>query len=267
MSERLGSLGVMNSLISAAALVPVAIFALAKGVTSSGLTIALALLYAIFCVGAQVFLMRAMALGRVATVSFFYSCGFLLPTAAGIFIWRETVSPVGVVGILTLLVAMSLISKRDESDGKSGFAGVIFAILAMLSSGMMGLLQKLHQTSAVKSELGGFLVVAMSAATLLSMLLALVRGKDEPLKRDLTSLGRTGLIRALVCGLCFGTANVINLLLTGIIPAVIFFPTVNGGCVLLSSLAAWLCFGEKPDKRRLAGLTCGLVGILLVALK
>ena len=69
------------------------------------------------------------------------------------------------------------------------------------------------------------------------------------------------------CGICVGASNIINLILTGLIPAVIFFPVFNGGVVVLSSAAARVFCGEKMTKKGLCGMIIGLCGIMLAALR
>ena len=54
--------------------------------------------------------------------------------------------------------------------------------------------------------------------------------------------------------------------LSGVIPAVIFFPLVNGGSILLSALVGRLLFGEVCSKRQYLGFALGLAAILCIGL-
>ena len=293
LSKRLGkftdktdSFGLVNAAISLAAFLLMIAYAILRSADMSGKTLVMSLFYAFFTTSSQLFYMRAMANGRVSSVTFFYSCGFLIPTFAGLIIWEEKISPAGIVGIILLVPALALCKlgssdakKRDSecdlskpvsdtNESPSDSRWMIWALLATLSSGMVGLIQKLHQSSDVKNELGGFLLVAMGTSILLSLALALIGAKSKTsFRENFTAIKRETLAPALICGFCFGAANIINLTLTGIIPAIIFFPAVNGGTVIFSTLAARVFGGEKVSKRQLIGLTFGLVGIILVALK
>ena len=266
-TSELGLFGLVNCMISLAAFALMVVYSGINGAAISAKTAVMSVFYAVFTTSSQLFYMKAMANGRVSSVTFFYSCGFLIPTLAGFVIWKEKITLVGALGILLLVPALKLCADRSEQVD-SGRKWVIFALLATFSSGMVGLIQKLHQSSEVKAELGGFLLLAMGVSFLLSALIALI-GKDR--KQSLAALscqiGSPGILRAALCGLCLGAANIINLTLTGIIPAIIFFPVFNGGVVLSSTLLARIICREKVSKRQSLGLILGLCGIVLIALK
>ena len=91
-------------------------------------------------------------------------------------------------------------------------------------------------------------------------------GKNQ-IRATAGEISRAGFVRAVLCGLCLGAANILNLTLTGIIPAVIFFPVFNGSVVLASTALARVICGEKVTKKQALGLLLGLCGIVLIALK
>ena len=264
-TSRLGAFGLVNTFISAAALMCIIIFTLIRGEDSASIkTALLGLAFAVFTFTAQLCYMRAMAGGKVSSVAFFYSCGFLIPTIAGFFIWQERLSVIGIMGIILLIPALWLCGSNGSDNQAKNSSWIIWALFATLSSGMLGLIQKFHQTSEVKDELGAFLVISMSATMLISFVIAL---GGRTLRSDSGELGRRGISLSLLCGLIVGAENIINLMLTGIIPAVIFFPVFNGGVIVMSAAAAWVFRGEKLSLRTMLGILCGIVGILLVALK
>ena len=86
-TSRLGSFGLVNSAISAAAFLLMIIFAAVRGADISAATAVMSVIYAVFTTSSQLFYMKAKASGRVSSETFFYSCGFLIPTFAGLFIW------------------------------------------------------------------------------------------------------------------------------------------------------------------------------------
>lgn len=267
-TSTLAGFGAVNSLISGTAFVLALVYCAAYGSFAlSGLTLALGLLYAVFTVLAQLSYMRALAGGRVSSVSFFYSCGFLIPTAAGLIVWREVISPVGAIGILLLLPAFWFCGSKDVKEKKAtenkGSAWVIWALAAMASSGAVGLIQKIHRTSESAGEVGGFLAVSMGASFVLSLLPLIFSGKSP----KSFGMRKSDAAASAGCGICVGASNIINLILTGLIPAVIFFPVFNGGVVVLSAAAARVFCGEKMTKKGLCGMIIGLCGIMLAALR
>ena len=174
--------GAVNTMLFGAAFITSLVFSAAQGnISVSGLTLVLGLLYAAFTVLAQLSYMRALSEGRVSSVSFLYSCGFLIPTAAGILIWHEGITFVGALGKAMLVPAFRLCGATDNASRKekaeimrgkvaisgsgrgsrSGRVWIYWAVTAMVSSGFVGLIQKIHRTSPASNEVSGFIVISM----------------------------------------------------------------------------------------------------------
>jgi len=133
------------------------------------------------------------------------------------------------------------------------------------------------QTSIYANELFAFLFIAFataSAAAFIVYAFTLHNGKNK-LTDDFNELSAYtqgkietgGIINALLFGLVFCVANVLNLYLSGQLPSMIFFPVYNGGVVLVSALAGWFFFKEEMNKNVITGLVIGIAGILLIAVK
>lgn len=67
-------------------------------------------------------------------------------------------------------------------------------------------------------------------------------------------------------GICIAFNNVINLYLSGKMPAAVFFPTVNGGGLILGVIAALIFFKEKPAPKQWAGLAAGIAAVILLCI-
>lgn len=261
-SVKLESFGKINAVMSFCAFAVVAIYACVVGLWKiSALTLILSVLYAIFTVFSQLFLMRALNCGEVSAVTFFYSCGFIIPTLAGTFIWHENFSLTKIIGVLLLVTAFFLCARKNSGTKSRKKSWVLFALIAMVSSGIVGLIQKLHQSSEGENELGMFLISAFAVCTLISVSIALIFGRNKP-----KTVGRAEITPSLVCGICVGAANIVNLKLSGVIPALIFYPAVNGGVVIVSTLAARIFIGEKINRAGIIGLAIGIIAIALIAL-
>ena len=67
-------------------------------------------------------------------------------------------------------------------------------------------------------------------------------------------------------GNTIGTAlnNKLNLLLSGMMDSAVFFPIVNGGPLLLTTLSSFLIFKEKPTLRKCVGILPGILSVLLL---
>jgi aspartate carbamoyltransferase regulatory subunit len=71
---------------------------------------------------------------------------------------------------------------------------------------------------------------------------------------------------AIISGLCVGIVNILNLYLSGKIPAVIQFPVYNIGNMILTGVLGALIFREKHTIKQFIGFGIGCLGILLIGL-
>lgn len=264
----------MNTLISAAALAVLTGTVLAGNMLGGSGTLSLSLFtvltavgFAAATVGAQYFYMRALAAGPMAFGALVYSCGFIIPTVLGTIIWHESVSAFQLVGMLLLPAAFALYGSKGDGF-RLNQTCVVCAVTASALSGVIGLAQKVHQTSTHRGELDGFLLLAFAMIAASSLILFFLTGGRLRCggTRDAAPSPYT-LPLTLLTGVCVGGANRINLYLSGALPSMIFFPVVNGGVVVASGVLAHLCFKEKLSRREIAGLALGVVAIALAGIK
>lgn len=223
-----------------------------------GLSLATAIygtLYGVALIFAQIFLIRAMDLGGVSVSSLFYSCGFLLPTFTGVLFYEETVSVFQLVGVALILVSFIITTSRGERLTVKWF---VLAIAALLCNGAVGVLQKLFRMSEYKAEQSGLMVVAFLVGTLFAFLLMPKRRPFLPSARFLGT--------AAVSGTTLGLVNTINVHISGLLPSIVVFPSVNGGGIVAAALLAYLLIGEKLSKKKTAGVLLGVLAICLIAL-
>ncbi len=82
----------------------------------------------------------------------------IIPTMSGIFfgekfsIWKFCV--------VIILIAFIYLSLDKSGEGKISRKWLMYCLLAFLCQGALGVLQKIHQSSAHKSEISGFLFAA-----------------------------------------------------------------------------------------------------------
>lgn len=69
---------------------------------------------------------------------------------------------------------------------------------------------------------------------------------------------------AAVSGICMAFANIINLYLSGVMDAVIFFPVVNGANIVLTTPAGIVLFKESLTKKQWVGLLLGAISLLFI---
>ncbi len=198
------------------------------------------------------------------TVLIMYCLGLLIPTVAGPWIWPDN-NPVTVIqwcGVAVLI--LSLILGIKSSDGKKfNFKWLFFVLTATVTNGGLGIIQQAHQRSNGRSEINMMLIIAFFTAMILAVIYVMLSSRllgDRPKKE----FKRIDYSAAIGSGVCIGFANVANLYLSGVLPAVIFFPMCNGGLVILSTLASLFIFKEKLNFRQSVGLFLGIISLFLI---
>lgn len=216
------------------------------------------IIYACLLVFAQWFYTIALGGGNTGLCSTVYSLGFILPTLSGAIFWDEPFSFLDGIGILCAVFAILL--SRGKSESKERGAGRYFIplIVAMLASGGLGIMQKVQQKSESADEKSLFLLLAFLLAAAFSFAFSLFSSKGEN-----SSLGKSTL-SAIGVGLAFGSCNLLNTALAGLLPSALFFPTLNIGVILLTIICGTLIYKEKIGRRDLSVLLFGALSILLL---
>ena len=65
-------------------------------------------------------------------------------------------------------------------------------------------------------------------------------------------------------GAALGTVHSLNLYLSGVLPAILFFPIANGGLILMTAAVSMVIFREKLNVKQWVGLIMGVVIICLM---
>ena len=68
----------------------------------------------------------------------------------------------------------------------------------------------------------------------------------------------------LVSGACIAINNKFNLYLSGVMDSAVFFPIVNGGGLVLTTLAAVLLFKEKLSRKQWVGIVLGILSVVFL---
>jgi drug/metabolite transporter (DMT)-like permease len=142
----------------------------------------------------------------------------------------------------------------------------LFCFLAFIGNGTIMTLSKSQQMLMPGKEMKEFLVLAFGTSSLLSLIIYIFKRIKT---HDSVSHLKNGyfLLLVIAAGITTAFGNQIALYLSGRIPAVIQFPTVSGGTVLVSSLFSVILFKEKLSRKGVAGLVLGLAALVLLSIK
>ncbi len=220
-------------------------------------TVVVALVFGVMTALSNLYKMKALAIGPMHITLLIVTASMVIPTLSGVFfgeafnLWK--------LAVVVLLLGFIYLSMHQAGGTRITGKWVAYVGLSFLFCGLIGVLQKVHQSSAHKDEVSGFLFVSF----LFSAVFFLVRMKGHV---KATQLGkRTGFI-AVICGLCAFAMNYINLKLAGQLPSQLFFPLVNGSAIVLSSVLSVVLFKEQLTRRQVVGLVGGIGSLIALCL-
>lgn len=246
-------------------------FAAALIATGSEFTVSLytfvsSIIFGLVTASSQYFCLLAMKLGPMSFSVLFTYLSALIPTIFGI-IYRQTPPTViQVLGLLLMIITFILSIDFKEDSGMS-IKWLLAVAGSFLGMGLLGVCQTVHQTSSYAYEIHGFLFWTFLFALVFFIILYIPYSiKDKKcgkMKKQYKAIDFTSMI---LTGVFLGAINLINLYLSGKMPSVIFFPTVNGGVIILSGLASIFIFKEKLPKKKIAGLIIGIIATCLIGI-
>lgn len=247
------------------------IFAISGSLKASFFTVALAIAFGLTTAIQRVVHLQALEMGPFSYTSVIVSLSMLIPTLSGAVVWGEHIYPIQIVGIVLMVGCLILSVDFAGEQKKSSLKWLLFCGLAFLGNGAIGIMQKLHQNTVYKEELNQFLVIAFIASALFSVIMIITSKKtdkvrtieaEESQKKKLLTL--KPIMIMIVGGLCIGISNVLNLYLSGAMDSAVFFPVVNGGCLILTTLSALFMFKEKLSTKRWIGIIFGIISVILL---
>lgn len=229
----------------------------------SSYSLSMAVLFALCVVVTYLSQTKAMSCGNGSTTMLIYSTGFLVPILFGSIFYRETVSVVQLLSLGLLLIALVLILRPSSAARiKPSLTWIFFSFLSAFGSGMIAVLQKIHQRSSQADEFALLLtwefIIAGTVLSLITALLTKPSAQSSLTKKRLLVAGCSGFF---VCAL-----NTLNIRLAGKLPAIIVFPIYNIGNLILSGVLCAILFREKISRRELLGFGIGCVALLLIGI-
>lgn len=225
----------------------------------NGEMLVLALFYAAFSMLSPCLYIVAVGYGNVGVCSLIFGCAFLIPTLFGMVYNGESPDVLFIVGVALIILAVVLVTGKIT---RGGLRCLIPVTLAMVASGSLGVVQLLFSRNHSAELQNEFIFVAFTFSFIISLTLSLIMRKVKG-----TAMKRPDLKYFLLGGalaICIVTQNRLALLLTGALPAIILFPTTNGGTIALSCVLSALIFKEKFGPRKIAAVAAAVLAIVLI---
>lgn len=237
----------------------------------SAFTVILGLFFGLAISLQEIFMIRAFRTGPMAFTMVIVSCSTVFTALSGFFFFEEKIGVFQLCGIALMVGSFVFATEKKKDEKKGGFVWLLFCALAFVFSGAIGFMQKTHQVSeAHKGEINSFLVISFIVSFTFAATLALLSKKKEG--NALVEKKEDGRVYWLLLGImvasgiCVAANHKFNLALSGEIPSAVFFPIVNGGNLVLTTLSALIIFKEKLTKRQWIGVTLGILSVLALCM-
>lgn len=157
-----------------------------------------------------------------------------------------------------LCLSLFLLNAKKEKT-KVNVKWVIFLVMAFVGNGMCSTIQKFQQLNSAGLYKNEFMIIALAISALTMFVVSFFAEKS---KSDLKLLVKYSVPN----GLFNGAVNFLILVLTGLIPNAILFPSVSAGGIALSCIMAILIYKEKLSLQQKIGYIIGTVSVILLNL-
>lgn len=244
------------------------IFSLGK-LTATWYTVMLGAVFGVVTMIFAILQAKAVKIGPFGYTTVIVNLSTALTALSGAIFWRENLSAFKIAGIVLMIGSFVLAIDTGNNGGKkANIKWFILCLFALLSSALIGILQKIHQTSGHSGELTVFLIVAFLTSAIISYGgYILQKKKENAIIKEVneekpSEKKKILIIILLLCGIGAAGNNVINLYLSGVTDTAIFFPIVNGVPLLSSLVVSFLVFKERLKIKQIVGLCLGIIALL-----
>ena len=183
--------------------------------------------------------------------------GMMLPFLAGVVFWQEELSAPRIIGFILLIAALvfPVLEKGNEKNTKGVKIFLLLCLGIFVANGMNSVIAKYHQSAPAHVDTLSFMVLRETINAPLNAFLFLILHikNKKPNKDSIDVANKTRFVivnwlilivfAAIYCG-----SHFCNLLAARIFDASLQFPVITGGTMVLTAVAGFMFFREKPDK-------------------
>lgn len=200
----------------------------------------------------------AIGCGSLAITALVISYSLVLPMLYGAIFLHEKISAAGFAGIAMLLISILLLNLKKE---KLEFSPkwLLFVAIAFVGNGLCTIIQKNQQLCFDGNFKSEFMILALAIATLVMLIFAIARKETKRISALCLSTGALN-------GACNGAVNLLVMILGGILPNSVLFPSISAGGIAISFVLAILIYKEKLSKLQFVGYIMGIASVILLNL-
>lgn len=216
--------------------------------------------FAIFIALTPVFQIYAVMNGSMAITSLAMPYSLIIPTIHGVVFLNEDIGINAYIGFVLLLTSIFMLNAKKEDNIKISIKWLISVFMVFAGNGLSSVIIKLQQLEFNENYKNEFMIITFLVAAILSFMMAIF--KKDNLKQELKECFKWA-----VCnGTANGGVNLLTLILTGLIPSAILFPSVSAGGIALTFVIAVLIYKERLSKVQLIGYMLGIASVILLNL-
>ena len=204
--------------------------------------------------------------------------GMILPYLFGLTFLDETISPARVVGILVLICALPFSAaspaKKSEAEAKKTVSSKFYYILCIfifLLNGATSIISKTHSVNVSAVPAASFIVYAniwgvlINGAAYFIFAPRMIKSEksENADKQGAKPSKLNAILTIVICSVVGGIGSLIFLTSAKTVPAVVLYPFITGGIIVLNTVCARIFFKEKIGKLAAAGVAMSFAGTLL----
>ncbi|MBE5039388.1 hypothetical protein [Ructibacterium gallinarum] len=217
-----------------------------------------ALAFAISFISAILGLFLSIKWGSLSISMLVNSYSLIVPTLYGIFFLKEELGGIGVLGLLLLILSLFLIADKKQKVMFS-LPWVMALLFSFFGNGMCSTIQKAQQIAFDGGYKNELMIMALLICGGTFFLLSCIFHENFQEARLCVGMG-------ILNGVANGGVNLMMLVLTGLIPNAILFPSVSAGGVVLGFVTATFIYKERLSHIQLVGYFIGTLSIILLNL-
>lgn len=206
----------------------------------------------------------AMSTGPVSITTLIGNSSLIVSIIVSLMVWKEQINITDIIGLVLLIVAIFMCTYRKDDTNSSPKWKYYTALFLVCASGV-GIVFKGFGKTAGTEHCGDMMLVASAVMVVCNFVICMFTGGIR-IKNTTCGSIKKFLIFALISGVLSCIYNRLNVFLSGNLDAIIFFPSFNGGTILVSTLLSVLLCSEKLVIKQAVGLLLGISAICLIGI-
>ena len=201
--------------------------------------------------------------GSVSVTTLIGNSSLFISVFVSFLVWDERVSVLDGLGLIILVISIFLCTYRKSGEEYNKKWGVYTFFFLVFASGV-GIVFKAFGKSG-NLDLCSDMMVVSSVVMIISytLMCSFVNFRCD---YKVSQLSKGFIAFAVFAGVLSCVYNRLNIYLSGVLDAVVFFPSFNGGVIFLSSILSIAITKEKLSSKQIFGILLGIMSICIIGI-